>query len=128
MHLATTRDLTGLLTPHDPPCVSLYQPTDRTAPGNQQNPIRFKNHLRERVDDGEGGTQQAELGERAYYKGPGDLINQFDKVTDRFFRAVDAAVLEHHSRPSGLPLMLAAKAENQPAFRDVTKNNFLMAE
>jgi len=28
--------------------------------------------------------------------------------TERFFRAVDRAVLEHHSRPSGLPLLLAA--------------------
>ena len=26
---------------------------------------------------------------------------------DRFFRAIDRAILEHHSRPSGLPLMLA---------------------
>src|SRR5215213_7413611 len=50
MHLATTRDLTDLLTAHQPPCISLYQPTDRRSPGNRQDPVRFRNHLREIED------------------------------------------------------------------------------
>ena len=47
---------------------------------------------------------------------------------ERFFRAVDRAVLEHHSRPSGLPLILAALPEHHHLFRQVSHNPFLMAE
>jgi len=46
----------------------------------------------------------------------------------RFFRAVDRAVLEHHSRPSGLPLILAALPEHHDLFHRVSHNPFLMAE
>jgi hypothetical protein len=47
--------------------------------------------------------------------------------TDRFFRAVDRAVLDHHSRPSSLPLMLAALPEHHHRFREISHNPFLMA-
>jgi hypothetical protein len=33
----------GLLDGGDPPCISLYQPTHRHHPDNQQDPIRFRN-------------------------------------------------------------------------------------
>ena len=42
--------------------------------------------------------------------------------TERFFRAVDRAVLEHHSRPSGLPLLLAALPEHHHLLRKVSTN------
>jgi hypothetical protein len=48
--------------------------------------------------------------------------------TERFFRAVDRAVLEHHSRPTGMPLLLAALPEHHDVFRAVSRNPFLMAE
>ena len=32
-----------LLAEHEPPCLSLYQPTHRHHPENQQDPIRFRN-------------------------------------------------------------------------------------
>ncbi|MHB8901612.1 MAG: baeRF3 domain-containing protein [Thermoguttaceae bacterium] len=51
-----------------------------------------------------------------------------DNDAERFFRAVDRAVLEHHSRPSGLPLILAALPEHHRLFRQVSHNPFLMAE
>jgi hypothetical protein len=47
---------------------------------------------------------------------------------ERFCRVIDRAVLEHHSRPSGLPLMLAALPEHHSVFRHVSHNPFLMAE
>ena len=47
---------------------------------------------------------------------------------ERFFRAIDHAVLEHHSQPSGLPLILAALPEHHYLFRQVSQNPFLMAE
>lgn len=38
---------TGMLGQVPPPCLSLYQPTARHHPGNQQDPIRFRNLVRE---------------------------------------------------------------------------------
>jgi len=46
---------------------------------------------------------------------------------ERFFRALDRAVLTHHSRPSGLLLMLAAVPELHQLFREVSHSPFLMA-
>ena len=47
---------------------------------------------------------------------------------ERFFRAVDRAVLERQSRPSGLPLILVALPEYHTLFREVSQNPFLMPE
>ena len=44
----------------------------------------------------------------------------------RFFRAVDRAILEHYSRPSGMPLLLAALTEYHTPFRQISHNPFLM--
>ena len=48
--------------------------------------------------------------------------------TEHFFRAVDRSVLEHHSRPTGLPLLLAAMPEHHHQFREVSRNPHLLAE
>jgi hypothetical protein len=45
---------------------------------------------------------------------------------ERFFRAVDRAVIAHYSKPSGLPLILAALGENQSPFRTVSHNSLLL--
>jgi hypothetical protein len=49
-----------------------------------------------------------------------------DEATARFFRAVDRAVTEHYSRPSGLPLLLAALPEHHHLFRKVSNNPRLL--
>ena len=59
--------------------------------------------------------------------GHGSKKDEVDIDTERFFRAVDRAVLEQHSRPSGLPLLLAALPEYHNLFRQVSHNPFLMA-
>jgi hypothetical protein len=41
----TTEQLTKLVAVHEPPCISLYQPTHRRHPENQQDPIRYRNLL-----------------------------------------------------------------------------------
>jgi len=41
---------------------------------------------------------------------------EIDRDRDRYFREVDRAIIEHHSRASGLPLILAALPEQQPHF------------
>ncbi len=46
-NLLTAESLAGLASAHQPPCLSLYQPTHRCGPGNQQDPIRFRNLVKE---------------------------------------------------------------------------------
>jgi len=58
----------------------------------------------------------------------GDKKDEVDIDRDRFFRSIDRGVLEHHSRPSGLPLMLAALTEYHEPFRAVSHNPSLMAD
>jgi hypothetical protein len=58
--------------------------------------------------------------------GHGSKKEEIDIDTERFFRAVDRAVVEHHSRPSGLPLILAALPEHHSVFRQVSHNPFLV--
>ena len=43
MHSLINDYAAGVLTTHEPPCLSLYQPTHRRYPDNQQDPIRFRN-------------------------------------------------------------------------------------
>lgn len=59
--------------------------------------------------------------------GPGKQA-EIDLDRDRFFRVVDRAILEHYSRPSGLPLILAGLAENQSFFRAQSHNPQLLKE
>jgi len=60
------------------------------------------------------------------HHGHGGKKDEVGIDADRFFRAIDRAVLEHHSRPSGLPLMLAALPEHHDLFHKVSQNPFLM--
>ncbi len=57
----------------------------------------------------------------------GDKADEVDIDRDRFFRFIDRGVLEHHTRPSGLPLMLATLTEYHEPFRAVSHNPHLMA-
>lgn len=66
-------------------------------------------------------------GDPAMYYGHGGRKDQTEIDDERFFRAVDRAVLAHHSRPSGLPLILAGLAEHQAVFRSVTHNPFVVS-
>lgn len=72
-----------------------------------------------------GGVGQAS---RPMHHGHGGKKDQVDSEAEKFFRAVDRAVLEHHSRPSGLPLILAALPEHHDLFRRISHNPFLIAE
>lgn len=61
--------------------------------------------------------------------GRGDVKQDaVDADTEHFFRAVDRAVLEHYSRPSGMPLLLAALPEHHHLFRKVSRNPHLAVE
>jgi len=60
--------------------------------------------------------------------GHGGKKDEVDIDRERFFRAVDRAVLAHHSRPAGLPLILAALPEHHAPFHSVSQNPFLAAD
>ena len=60
--------------------------------------------------------------------GSSDVKNDaIDADTERFFRAVDRAVTDLHTRPTGLPLLLAALPEHHHLFRKVSDNPNLLA-
>jgi hypothetical protein len=56
------------------------------------------------------------------HHGHGAKKDELDKDTEKFFRLVDRAVIEHYSRPSELPLILAALPEHHHLFRQLSKN------
>lgn len=72
-----------------------------------------------------GGTGQ---GTAPMHHGDGGKSDRAHVDAERFFRVVDRAVLEYHSRPSGLPLILATLPEHHQLFRQISRNPFLMAE
>lgn len=47
MDLLSKEELKRLIQKKDTPCISIYMPTYPTSPGAKQNPIRFKNLIRE---------------------------------------------------------------------------------
>ena len=61
------------------------------------------------------------------YQGGGEQ-DKTQADTERFFRAVDRAILEQYSRPSGSPLILAALPEHHTTFRRISRNPALIDE
>jgi len=62
------------------------------------------------------------------FHGHGSKTDEPRLDIERFFRAVDRAVTDAHSRPSTLPLILAALPEYQTRFRELSHNPFLLDE
>lgn len=67
-------------------------------------------------------------GPAGIFYGQGSRKDEVEIDRDRFFRVVDRAVLEHVSRPSGLPLILACLSEHQTHFRRISHNPFLLPQ
>ncbi|HEY5932313.1 MAG TPA: hypothetical protein VIT63_05315, partial [Nitrospira sp.] len=65
---------------------------------------------------------------RPTHHNQGGIKEVEDIDAERFFRAIDRAVLDHHSLPSGLPPILAALPEHHPRFHKVSHNPFLVSE
>jgi hypothetical protein len=64
----------------------------------------------------------------AIHHGHGGKSDETAVDLERFFRAVDASILAHHSRPSSLPLLLAALPEYHGIFRKISRNPFLTSD
>ncbi|MBN1945945.1 MAG: hypothetical protein JW797_09735 [Bradymonadales bacterium] len=67
------------------------------------------------------------VGKSAMVHGHGSKKDEVELDAERFFRAVDRAILEHHSRPTNLPLVLAALPEHLALFRKISHNPFLVS-
>lgn len=93
-------------------------------------------HVPSSLDDALGEElSEPHRGSHPMGKGPGATVHygqgskkdEVDNDRQRFFRAVDRAVLEHVSRKSKLPLILAALAEHHHTYRAVTHNPYLIS-
>ena len=62
------------------------------------------------------------------HHGQGGKASEVDSDAERFFRAIDRGILEHHSQPSALPLILATLPEHRHMFQQVSHNPFLLVE
>ena len=52
--------------------------------------------------------------------------DEIDLDLERFFRVIDRAILENHSKPSGLPLILCAISKYHDRFRKLSHNTYLV--
>jgi len=69
----TKATLAELMEKHEPPCLSIYMPTHRSFPERTQDPIRFKNLVRD---------LRASL-EQQFPDAPSDtLLKPFDELVD----------------------------------------------
>ena len=71
------------------------------------------------------GPYHATRGSTGIHHGSGQKKDDVALDMERFFRVVDRGILEHHSRPAGLPLILAGLPQNIAGFRAVTHNPFV---
>ncbi|MGZ5150715.1 MAG: baeRF3 domain-containing protein, partial [Burkholderiales bacterium] len=62
------------------------------------------------------------------YHGHGSKMDEARLDIERFFRAVDRAIAEAHSKPSAIPLILAALPEYHSRFRALSHNPLLLDE
>jgi len=75
------------------------------------------------------GSSHPRQGVSVVRRGPGnELADAIEADTDRFFRIIDREVLARFSKPSGLPLVLAALTEHQTPFRHLSQNPHLLPE
>lgn len=67
-------------------------------------------------------------GHSTMHHGHGGKESETDLDAERFFRVIDRGILESHSRPAGLPLILAALPEYHHLFHQISHNPFLVEE
>ncbi|KTD71538.1 hypothetical protein [Legionella tucsonensis] len=62
----------------------------------------------------------------AMHHGHGGKKEEIDLDASRFFKIIDSKILNTYSRPSGLPLLLAALPEHHHLFHSISNNPFLI--
>lgn len=79
-------------------------------------------HLTAASYGGAGGSQPA------MHHGHGGKKAEVDNDAERFFRIIDRAIRDHHSKPSGLPLILASLPDHHHMFHEISDNPFLVEQ
>ena len=156
MHSLTHDFPAVLLAEGGSPSMSLHQPTHRQHPDNAQDPLRFRNLVRQLAASlrekypardiaallrpfeslaadhdfrNHAGDGLAVLGAPNVSRHGTDVKqDDEDHDTEQFFRAVAAAVLKYCSQRTGQPLILAALSPQHHLFRAVSANPSLMDE
>jgi hypothetical protein len=72
------------------------------------------------------GPYHATGGSAGIHHGRGQKKDDVDLDMERFFRIVDRGILDHYSRPTGLPLLLAGLPHNIAGFRAVSHNRQIL--
>lgn len=85
-------------------------------------------HYNTATASGKGTNKQANQGTGHVVHGYMEISQEKENDIRRFFNRVDEAITLHFSRPSGLPLILAALSENQAFFREASKNELLVED
>ena len=67
-------------------------------------------------------------GHSPMHHGHGEKESEVDIDAERFFRAIDRGILEHHSKPAGLTLILAALPQHHHLFHQVSQNPLLIED
>lgn len=67
-------------------------------------------------------------GKAPMHHGHGDRASEVDLDAERYFRALDRAVMTHHSQPAGIPLILAALPQHHHMFHSISHNPALLAD
>jgi len=65
-------------------------------------------------------------GQGAMHHGHGGRAEEVEKDDERYFREIDRAITEHHSKHSHLPLILATLPEHRDMFHRVSHNAHLL--
>lgn len=67
-------------------------------------------------------------GQAPMHHGHGDRAGEVDLDAERFFRAVDRAVMTQHSQPAGIALILAALPQHHHMFHALSRNPALIPQ
>jgi hypothetical protein len=62
------------------------------------------------------------------YHGHGDVKEEIDKDTEKYFRYVDSFVFENYSKTGKLPLILVSLSEYHSEFKKLSNNPYLLEE
>ncbi len=84
-------------------------------------------HLQGTGKQGTSGPGRGSFGAGAFH-GHGSKVDEPKLDMERFFRVIDRAITEAHSKPSQLPLILAALPEHHAHFRQVSHNPCLVED
>lgn len=91
-------------------------------------PASLEDALGEELDTSRQGLSHHGSGAGGARHGAGRPSDEAKKELRRFFREVDRAVEEGHSKPQARPLILAAVDYYHPLFREVSKNPWLLEQ